>query len=53
MLKLYETEKFNLTDQEKSMARAILGHLYYYLDNGFTETQIKNVLEKLLVSMQK
>ncbi len=53
MLKLQDTEKLDLTTPEKSMSQSILGHLYYYLDNGFTEKQIRGVLHKLLDEMEK
>lgn len=53
MIKLMDTEKLNLKANEKIMLHAILGHLYYYLDNGYTETQIINVLKKLLDEIQK
>ena len=48
MLKLHESDRLNLNTQEKSMAQSILGHLYYFLDNGYSEDQIKNVLQKIL-----
>ncbi len=51
MLKLQDSERLELSPQEKSMAQSILSHLYYFKDNGFSEAQIKNVLEKLLNEM--
>ena len=53
MIRLEDTEKLNLSDEEKLMLPAILGHLYYYLDNGYSEAQIVNVLEKLLDEIKK
>ena len=48
-----EEIKAYLTTMEKSMAQSILGHLYYHLENGFSESQIKKVLEKILENLNK
>ena len=53
MLKMHDTEKFNLTPHEKSMAQSIVGHLHYYLDNGFSEGQIVTVLKRIVKEMEK
>lgn len=53
ILKLKDTEKLDLTNQEKKITQTLLGHLYYCLENGFTENQIKNALKKILDEMQK
>ncbi len=53
MLKLHDTEKFDLSEDQKYVAHAFLTDIHYYLDNGIDIEEIALVLRQILADIDK